>query len=186
MIFKRKEYSEEEIIAGCINNNRKHQELLYRRYFPKMIRMCYRFTQDEDRAMQIVNDGFLRVFKKLEKYSSKGSFEGWIRKIVYHSISDHFRKESRYLKFIVLDGPEKETQSTALDDLYYDDLISLLDQIPPKSSLVFRLYAIEGYSHQEIAGQLNISDGTSKWHLSNARIHLKSILESRTKTNYAG
>lgn len=174
------------MIQGCLENNRKHQEALYRKHFPKMMGMVMRYAGDQDKAMEIVNNGFLRVFKKLEQFQGKGSFEGWIRRIVYHAISDYYKKESKYLKFIVLDEKDRDVPTTALDGLYYEDLFQLVEQLPAKSKEVFKLFAIEGYTHDEIAEQLGISNGTSKWHLSNARDRLKKSLKKRDKITHAG
>jgi RNA polymerase sigma-70 factor (ECF subfamily) len=148
--------------------------------------MCMRYAKDEDRAMQILNDGLLKVFMNLESYSGKGSFEGWIRRIVFRSLADHFRKENKYLRFIVFDEPETRHESVALEKLYYEDILNCVELLPDKSKEVFKLFAIEGYTHQEIGEQLNISEGTSKWHLSNARMKLKSLLKHRLSEQYAG
>ena len=174
-----KEYSEEELIKGCLKNSRKHQELLYRKFFPSMMRMCQRYTSDMDRAMMIVNDGFLRVFQKLDQYGHKGSLEGWIRRLVFHSLSDHFRKESKYLKFMIFEEKDKSFTNHSLDQLYLEDLLQIVNEIPGKSREVFKLFAIEGYSHAEIAEKLGISDGTSKWHLSEARRMLKQLIKKQ-------
>ncbi len=178
MLFK-KQYSEIELIEGCLENSRRHQEVLYKRYFPKMMSMCMRYAGDQDKAMEIVNNGFLRVFKKLDTFAHKGSFEGWIRRIVYHAISDYYKKESRYLKFIVLEDHDRDIPTQALDHMYYEDILALVDQLPSKSQQVFKLFAIEGYTHDEIGKMLGISDGTSKWHLSNARKQLKQSLKKK-------
>lgn len=183
---KKKAYSEQEIIQGCRENSRLFQEVLYRTYFDTMMRMIHRYTTDEDKAIEILNNGFLKVFKKIETFRNEGSFEGWIRRIVYHSISDFFKKESGYLKFIVLEDAEKDEPQNALNGLYYDDLLQIINSLPDRSRQVFSLYAVEGYSHKEIADQLEISEGTSKWHLSNAREQLKKLLESRMNRHYAG
>ena len=186
MLFRKREYTEEELIDGCLRNDRRCQEALYRMFFPKMMSMVMRYAQDEERGMEILNNGFLRVFKKLGQYEGLGSFEGWIRRIVYHAISDYYRKESRYLKFIVLDEKDRDVPTDALDQLYYDDIIQLVEALPEKSREVFKLHAIEGYTHEEIGNMLGISDGTSKWHLSNARAQLKKSISKRYKSSYAG
>jgi RNA polymerase sigma factor (sigma-70 family) len=175
-------------IRGCQNNKRAAQEKLYRQFFPEMLRMCLRYTPDEYRAMEIVNDGFLKVFKNIDQYQFKGSFEGWVRRIVFHCISDHFRRESRYLKFLVVEERDGEYHDVALSQLYYDDLLKLVDTLPNMSREVFRLFALEGFNHKEIGLQLNISEGTSKWHLNNARTKLKEriraqALDQQTKQN---
>ena len=182
----KKTLTEEEMIRGCVANDRRCQEVLYRTYFDTMMRMVRRYTKDEDRMIEILNDGFLKVFKKIEMFRGEGSFEGWIRRIVYHSISDHFKKESGYLKFIVLEDAEKDDGHTALNGLYYEDLLEIIGALPERSRQVFNMYAVEGFSHKEIADQLEISEGTSKWHLSNAREQLKKLLESRMNSHYAG
>ena len=182
----RNTYSEEEILTGCRKNERKFQELLYKAHFETMTRMIRRFTQDDERVLDILNRGMLRVFQNIGSYSGTGSLEGWIRRSVYHSISDYFKKESRYLKFIVLEGKDKEYETSALDELYYNDLLAMVEDLPEKSKAVFKLYAIEGYAHKDIAEMLQISTGTSKWHLSHARNQLKKIIHQRMDQNYAG
>lgn len=186
MGLENRKYTEQEIIQGCIGNHRRFQEVLYRTYFDTMMRMVHRYTQDEDKAIEILNNGFLKVFKKIHTFRNEGSFEGWIRRIVYHSISDFFKKESSYLRFIVLDEAERDEPQNALNGLYYDDLIQIIESLPERSKQVFNLYAVEGYSHKEIADRLEISEGTSKWHLSNAREQLKKLIETRMRRHYAG
>jgi len=182
----KKTYTEQEMIHGCIGNDRRHQEALYRTYFETMMRMVRRYTNDEEKAFEILNNGFLKVFKKIDTFRGEGSFEGWIRRIVYHSISDYFKKESSYLRFIVLEEAEQNAPQHALNSLYYDDLMEVINTLPGRSKEVFNLYAVEGYSHKEIADRLEISEGTSKWHLSNARDQLKKLLEQRMQQHYAG
>jgi RNA polymerase sigma-70 factor (ECF subfamily) len=136
-----------------------------------------KYTKDEDKALIILNDGFLKVFQKINTFRSEGSLEGWIRRLVYHTLADFYKKENSYIRFIQFELPaEKQNQNTPGDPLEFQDLISLLDKIPERSSAVFRLFALEGYSHEEIGEMMHISTGTSKWHLSNARERLKSLL----------
>ena len=179
-------FTDNELIQGCIANDRFYQEFLYKKYFPKMIAMCHRYTQDPDKAMDIVNNGFLKVFKKIHQFQGKGSFEGWIRRIVFHALSDYFKSENTYLKFMVFDRADREEQAKAPEQLYYDDLMKFVEELPYMSQQVFMKYAIEGYNHREIGELLGISDGTSKWHLSNARKILKSkITNQREFKRYA-
>lgn len=169
--------SETELIQGCIRNDRKCQEHLYKHYFHTMMSMCMRYTRDEDKALQILNDGFLKVFQKIGTFRSEGSFEGWMRRLIYHTMADHFKKEKSYVRFIQLEPVEdRQVAAVQSDALEFADLIRLLDHIPERSAEVFRLFAIEGYSHEEIGVKMNISEGTSKWHLSHARERLRSIL----------
>jgi len=130
--------------------------------------------------MQIVNNGFLRAYKKIDSFSFKGSLEGWIRKIVYHSLSDYYKKHSKYLQFLVLEEREEAIPDTALSNMYAEDILGMVDELPPATKKVFQLYAIEGYAHKEIAVKLGISEGTSKWHLSTARKTLKRLINKST------
>ncbi len=168
--------TETQLIQGCIDNNRQAQELLYRKHFAVMMGMCMRYTSDRELAMEIVNTGMLRVFQKIELYEGKGSLEGWIRRIVFHAVSDHFKKEKKYVQFMVFEEAEASEAPEAVSNAYYDDLMKLVCQLPNMTQKVFVMYAIEGFSHLEIGATLNISDGTSKWHLSNARQKLKAML----------
>jgi RNA polymerase sigma-70 factor (ECF subfamily) len=171
-----------KIIEGCILNKRSSQEELYRLFFPKMIAMCFRYTSDEDKALMMVNDGFLKVFQKISTFQNRGSFEGWVRRLVFTSISDHFRKENKYIKLILFEEAEKREDDLVLDRLYYDDLLKLVESLPGNTHKVFQLYAIEGYNHREISELLNISEGTSKWHLSEARKKLKQLVITNNQT----
>ena len=142
-----------------------------------MMGMCMKYTKDEDKALQILNDGFLKVFQKIHTFRSEGSLEGWIRRLIYHTLADFYKKENTYIRFIQFDLPEeKQNQASPGDPLEFEDLISLLDRIPERSSAVFRLFAIEGYSHEEISEMMQISTGTSKWHLSHARERLRNLI----------
>ncbi len=169
--------TEVELIQGCIQNDRKCQELLYKQYFHKMMAMCMKYTRDEDKAMLILNDGFLKVFQKIDSFRHEGSFEGWIRRLIYHTLADFYKKEKSYIRFIQIEeASQQQTPATQSDSLEFEELIVLLDRIPYRSAEVFKLYAIEGFSHLEIGEKMQISEGTSKWHLSNAREKLRAIL----------
>lgn len=177
-LFGKKNYTDQELVEGCIRNDRRMQEAFYRRFFPEMLRMCLRYTRDEDTAIEIVNNGFLRVFKKLHTYAFKGSLEGWVRRLVYHSMADYYRDNARYLHFLVLEERDDVVPERGHDVFYEEEILKAVSALPPVSQEVFRLYAIEGYSHAEIADNLSISEGTSKWHLSTARQKLREMLEA--------
>lgn len=180
MISFKKKYTEQELIDGCASNNRRHQEALYKYFFDKMFGMCRKYIHDEEKAMDVLNQGFVKVFKNIPKYESKGSFEGWIRRIVYNTMVDFMRQESRLVKFLVIEEYDQKHYESADQHLYYDDLIVEINRLPPASAEVFKLYCIEGYNHAEIGALMGISEGTSKWHLSNARKILKAkILKMR-------
>ncbi len=177
---------ERTLIEGCIANDRRCQEALYRRFFPAMWRMCMRYTSDREEALSIVNDGFLRAFKKMHTFGFRGSLEGWIRRLVFHSLSDHFRRKGNDLHWLKLEERDRPRRSDALSRLYLEDLMQLIEEVPPASREVFRLYAIEGLNHREIAARMGISEGTSKWHLSNARKMLQQFLKEAETVKNAG
>ncbi len=179
-------YTEKDIIQGCINNDRFFQEMLYRKYFPSMMRFCMRHASDQDIAMQLLNNGFLRVFKKIDTFSFRGSLEGWIRRIIFNCIADFYRKNANQVRYLELAERDEPIDADALSHLYFDDIITLVNELPPATKNVFMLYAIEGYNHREIAEQLSISEGTSKWHLSSARKQLKKLIERNKPTSNAG
>lgn len=159
-----------EVINACIDNNRSGQEKLYRHFFPIMEKMVLRYTQDEDQIIDILNDGFLRVFQKVHLFQHKGSFEGWVRKIIYHSISNYFRKYRKDLKFMIYEEEfKKEPVEQAKHELYYQDLMSLVENLPEKHMKVFHLFSIEGYNHKEISHQLGMNENTCRWYLAEAR-----------------
>jgi len=178
LLFGKKKYTDQELVDGCVRNDRRTQEAFYRRFFPEMLRMCLRYTRDEDTAIEIVNNGFLRVFKKLHTFAFKGSLEGWVRRLVYHSMADYYRDNARYLHFLVLEERDEVVPERGHDVFYEEEILKAVSTLPPVSQQVFRLYAIEGYSHAEIADNLSISEGTSKWHLSTARQKLREMLEA--------
>ncbi len=177
-IFGKKNYTEEELVSGCVDNDRRAQEALYKRFFPEMMRMCMRHTRDENKAIEIVNTGFLRVFKKIHTFAFKGSLEGWVRRLVFHSIADYFRENSKYAYFLVFEEKDEQVSEKCHESFFEEDILTVVRNLPPVSQEVFRLYAIEGYSHAEIGALLSISEGTSKWHLSTARQRLREKLEA--------
>lgn len=181
--------SERELVSGCIDNDRRCQEAFYRQFFPAMHRMCRRYSSKDEEVLEILNSGFLRVFTKLHTYSFKGSLEGWVRRIMFHSIADYYRKSTnKKVHFLEIEEWDASINAKSLDSLYFDDVISLVDRLPKSTRDVFWLYAIEGFTHVEIGKQLGISSGTSKWHLSNARKKLKALLnrENKQRNEYAG
>lgn len=182
MFFKlklKRSYTEAELVTGCVANDRHFQELFYKKYFPPMLSMAYRYTSDENEAIHIVNDGFLRVFKKIHLYKAEGSLEGWVRRVVFHALADYFKEKNKSLHFLVI---EEDTQTPIIPpevvaDLDMNDLMRLIDiNLTEMTKKVFLLYALEGYTHNEISEKLSMSIGTSKWHVSNARTILKSII----------
>jgi RNA polymerase sigma-70 factor (ECF subfamily) len=174
----------EQWIPACCRNERQAQEKVYRHYFDAMVRLVRRYTQDEDDIMSIVNNGFLRVFKKIDKYNFTGSFEAWVRTIVFHAVSDYFKRQRNQFKLVPMLDHDSVNDNEGLTDLYYEDLVDTLKNVPEMSRKVFEMFAIQGYKHAEIAEALSISEGTSKWHVSNARSRIQELLKKRKNRKY--
>lgn len=166
--------TETELIKGCKKNNPKVQRQLYEMYSGRMLAICRRYIKHTDEAEEIMVNGFLKVFDKIEQFKSEGSFEGWIKKIMVFEALNHLRKQK--MVFVEIEAAqynENIDYSNAQTHLEVQDLMNLLDELPAGYRTVFNLYAIEGYSHQEIAEMLQISESTSKSQLSRARVHLQ-------------
>ena len=129
-IFGNKKYTEQELVDGCAGNDRRAQEALYRLFFPEMLRMCRRYTRDEDTAIEIANNGFLRVFKKIHTFSFKGSLEGWVRRLVYHSMADYYRDNARYLHFLVFEERDEAVPDRGNDSFYEEDIFRAVLLLP--------------------------------------------------------
>jgi len=146
-------------------------------YYPYAMGVCLRYSRSAEEAVEILNDGFIKIFSKLSLYSRGLSFKGWLRKIMINSAIDYFRRNEHHYQSLDISHVQDESLSeTALDILSAEEIISLIQRLPPSYRMVFNLYAIEGYHHEEIANQLNITVGTSKSNLAIARNKLKKML----------
>lgn len=167
----------EQLIQGCIRNERSAQEKLYKLFYPRMMAVVRRYIDQEAQAEEVLNNGYLRAFQKIHQYTFQGSFEGWLRKIVFHAVSDYVKQNQRYNEKIVLAEKDEYVHKDHADRLYYNQLLELVQGLPDATRTVFNMYVMEGFSHKEIGKMLGISEGTSKWHLSEGRRHLKEKIE---------
>ena len=169
------------VIDGCKTNDRRAQELLYKHYYKAMISLCLRYTKNESDAVEVLNNGFLRVFKNIKQYDpEKASLYTWIRAIVIHSCLDFIKTRQKKEQFKELDeASEVHIPAEVVSKIKATELLQLVRQLPPATQAVFNLYVLEGYSHKEIAVLLQISVGTSKWHLSEARKCLQQMIQTR-------
>jgi RNA polymerase sigma factor (sigma-70 family) len=167
----------EQLIQGCIRNERSAQEKLYRLFYPKMMALVKRYIDHDEQAEEVLNNGFLRAFQKVKQYTFQGSFEGWIRKIVFHAVADYVKQNARYSDQIILVEKDEMVHKDLADKLYYNQLLQLVQTLPDATRAVFNMYVMEGYSHKEISNILGISEGTSKLHLSEVRKNLKEKIE---------
>jgi RNA polymerase sigma factor (sigma-70 family) len=146
-------------------------------YYSYAMGVCLRYSRSADEAVEILNDGFIKIFSKLSLYSRGLSFKGWLRKIMINSAIDYFRRNERHYHSLDISHVQDESLSeNALDKLSAEEIISLIQRLPSSYRMVFNLYAIEGYHHEEIANQLNITVGTSKSNLAIARNKLQKML----------
>ena len=166
------------LIRDCIRQSRSAQKKLYDQYAPAAYGVIKRYLyNNESLAQEILNDSFFKVLTKLDQYNFQGAFEGWIRKIVVNTLTDHLRKNLRD------DQPHKEVQpedafvnSESVEKISHKELLQLVHTLPDTQRTVFNLYVFENYSHKEIGDLLNINENNSRWHLNDARKRLKEKL----------
>lgn len=163
--------SESDLIKGCIAGDRRMQEELYRRFASKMYAVCLRYANNADDAQDLLQEGFIKVYRNLHRFRAEGSFEGWIRRVFVNTSIEHFRKKSTKMS-MVTDKEESNIEGadiTALQRLAEKDIINIIQELSPGYRTVFNLYVVEGYSHKEIGDLLGISEGTSKSQLARAK-----------------
>ena len=162
---------------GCVQNDRKQQEMLYKILAPKMLAVCMRYAKDKDEAQDILQEGFIKMFKNMHNYRGEGSLEGWIHRIMLHCAISRYRKAKTMV--LVDDFAMKNipvSNSYNANGLEAKDLLGLIQQLPSIYRSVFNMYAIEGYSHQEIGSNLGMSELLSRTTLFRARAILKEKL----------
>ena len=165
------------LIAGCLKNSSPAQEAVYERYSAKMYAVCIRYVGDTESAKDVMIQGFLKVFDKISQFKKEGSFEGWIRRIMVNESLNYLRKSKFMHLEVDLAAAEREPDYNFIQNtIEANELIAMVNLLPPGYKTVFNLYAIEGYSHKEIAEMMDISENTSKSQLSRARKHLQQLL----------
>src|SRR5689334_5896376 len=179
MEFKIYRAKEHELIQGCLKRDRSAQKRLYETYSSKMYGLCYRYVKDSMEAEDVLVTAFTKIFEKIDQFKSEGSFEGWIRRIVVNEALTHLRRNrSMYLE-TDLEQADREPDYNLSDHLEAEDLVNMIQQLPAGYRIVFNMYAIDGYSHKEIADHLGINENTSKSQLSRARVYLQKLLLER-------
>ena len=169
----------EQLVKKCLEKDPLAQKQLFDSFSRKMMGVCLRYSQDQEEAQDVLQMGFIKVFEKLHMYSSEGSLEGWIRKVIVNTALDNIRKNKKFNDNIELDKVDFQLDNkseTGLEALSAKDLLRIIQEMPPGFRTVFNLYAIEGYSHKEIAEQLGITVSTSKSQYSRARVYLQKII----------
>ncbi|RKR80527.1 RNA polymerase sigma-70 factor (ECF subfamily) [Mucilaginibacter gracilis] len=176
-----------KLIKGCIANERLAQEGLYKLYYKEMWQLCNRYLKSGELAEEAANLGFLKVFQHINSFDeSKGELTGWIKVIMMRTCIDLVRKEIKFNKDVHLanDPGDVFVSPEILEKLYAEDLIKTIRILPVATQMVFNLSVIDGYSHKEIGEKLSITEGTSRWHLAEAKKQLRSILEASAKSDH--
>jgi RNA polymerase sigma factor (sigma-70 family) len=173
------------LIQGCKRNDRDSQRLLYQHYYSYALSICARYSRNLTEAKEVVNDGFMKVFGKIDQYHPDSSFKGWIRKIMINTAIDQYRKELKHQYQEPVEMANKVfIEPQAVTDLSHEELIGLVQKLSPAYRAVFNLYVIDGHTHEEIGKMLNISTGTSKSNLLKARENLRNMLEGLNRISY--
>lgn len=186
-------YTEQEIIKGCRDGNRSVQEILYRDYYSLFMKVCIRYTRNTEDAEQVINDGFLKIFTKISSFDGSGSFAGWMRRIMVNTCLDFLRSHELKTGMQMHINTEKiedsilasTTANSGLDKIEFKELVNLIQALPAMTRTVFNLFVFEGMTHKQIAAALPISEGTSQWHVHQAR-HLlqKKIKKVNAQEEY--
>lgn len=173
--------NENDLIKGCRRGDRHAQQHLFELYSPRMYGICMRYVKNAMQAEDVLVMAFTKVFERIEQFKGDGSFEGWIRRITVNEALTALRRSRVMMIQTDLEYAECELcYDTISDHLEAEDLLRLIEKLPPGYRIVFNMYAIDGYSHKEIAEQLGITENTSKSQLSRARTHLQKLLAETT------
>jgi RNA polymerase sigma factor (sigma-70 family) len=170
-----------KLVKGCVNNERTAQEALYKLYYADMLRVCLNYLPDKELAKEAFNSGFLKVFQSIKNFdANKGELGGWVRKIMIHTSIDICRSELKFDHAVFSDKEEDEffIAPQILERLYFEDILKHIRTLPYATQTVFNLCMLDGFTHKEISEQLGISEGTSRWHLSEAKRQLRALLET--------
>jgi RNA polymerase sigma factor (sigma-70 family) len=175
-----------DLLKLCRDGNSAAQEKLYKMYYGSMMNVCLRYSKNADDAVEVLNTAFLKVFQNIDKYTGDGDlFHGWVRRIMVNTALDRIRFEkNRYNNTVPLNinNDSKNIENDALSQFAEEDLLKMIEELPPTSRMVFNLYVFENYTHKEIGKMLNITESTSQWHLLNARrILMSKIINQNIK-----
>lgn len=177
------QYTEQDIVTGCKNGDRQTQEYVYKAYYGRFLKVCARYAKDMHDAEQLLNDGFLKIFSRVGDFKNKGSFEGWMNKVMVNVCLDYLK--SSYMKSSMkmqvntafVEGSVISVSNDALNKLEFKELVQMIQKLPVITRTVFNLYVFEQNNHKQIALMLDMSEGTSHWHLHQARKQLQEMIK---------
>ena len=171
------------LIKGCLENDLQSQEALYRLFYPDMIKVCFRYTNNIDDAGAIYNNAMMKVFKSLSIYKDEGKMEAWVKTIIVNCCLDFCKQQKMFKQSVpYADQNEDAIRPEAFDRLSGKEIQQLIAALPKATATVFNLFIYEGFTHKQIGEQLGISENTSKWHVSEAKKSLRVKLEILTQT----
>lgn len=175
------------LIKDCINRDRRAEYELYKTLYSYLMSICYRYTHQKEFAEEMLNMGYLKILNNLAKYDEALPFKAWVRRIMVNTLIDEYRKNKSLKEKVTYveeyyDSEEYSDTNSALNKLNAKEILMMIEKLPRASAQVFNLYAIDGFSHKEIASMLEISEGTSKWHLNSAREKLKQMINETVLT----
>jgi len=182
----------EDIISGCAKLHRESQKKFYTHFYGYAMSICMRYVQTDEDAMEITNDGFLKIFRELSSFVARyedveASLKGWMKKIMVNTAIDHFRKNHKYQMNVAIEDNLyhlADYGEDSIDKLSYDELLNIIQKLSPVYRAVFNLYIIDGFKHEEISKRLKISVGTSKSNLSKAKLNIQKMILERQKNRY--
>lgn len=172
----------QEWVRACREGSARYQRKLFKHFYSTAMQVCMRYAGNSDEASDMLNEGFLRVFSNLDKYENTGSFEAWLKRVVCNAALDYRRRFVKKVDFVNIDEMPDTQQiaDDAVDDavarISSQELVELIQQLPPVTRTVFNLFVFEGFSHRDISQELNISENTSAWHVNSARTKLKDAI----------
>jgi RNA polymerase sigma factor (sigma-70 family) len=183
--------SDQQIIDGCANHERKAQQILYDKYSHFLLGVCMRYATDKPEAEDILQDSFLKIFSNIKDFSGTGSFIGWLRKVAVNTAITHYHKNLKYRYHVDIEEyVSVETGVTSFEEDFFtsDELYQVLNELPTGYRMVFNLYAVEGYKHKEIAEMLGVDTNTSKSQYSRAKAVIREKLEKlgKLRSSYPG
>lgn len=170
----------DNLIKQCANNDRKAQQEIYQLFAGKLFSICLKYSKNKQEAQDNFQDGFIVIFDKIGQFNFKGSFEGWLKRVMINTVLLKYRKKN-VLNIVTEDIPDEVIVDVDDDEISLDFLLNLINELPDRYRLVFNLYALDGYSHKEISEMLVIAEGTSKSNLARARAILKQKIEIHQK-----
>lgn len=184
-LFGTKYNEEQNLVKGCQQGKPAYQEALYNKYYRTMFGVCMRYTSHREVAEDVLQDGFIKVFRKIGSFQMKGSLEGWIRRIMVNTALEHHRRQAAMYPVSEMDAAMETDAGHDLVSLMSEaELLQLIQDLPDGYRTIFNLYAIEGFSHREISEQLSISEGTSKSQLARARQALQKAVCEMSEEHY--